>query len=72
MEDLYPNGPHKIYDKSRTCYFYINDGEPGYTEIRERVKRENAYMGRKSYFKASFGNDGNCSVFLDETALKTW
>jgi len=72
MEDIYPNGPHKIYDKSRTCHFYINDGEPGYTEIRERVKSENAYMGRKSYFKALFGNDGNCAIFLDETALKNW
>ena len=72
MPEMDANGPHKIYDKSRTCHFYVNEGEPGHTEIKESVKREKAYMGRKSYFQASFGDDGNCAIFLDETALKKW
>jgi len=71
-DKMYGKGLHKIYDKSKTCHFYVYYDESGYSDIRERVLGENAYMGRKAYFKASFGNDGNCTIFLDKTALKTW
>mmetsp|Transcript_12145 Transcript_12145/g.14126 ORF Transcript_12145/g.14126 Transcript_12145/m.14126 type:complete len:578 (+) Transcript_12145:128-1861(+) len=72
VEGIQDAGPHLLYDKSRSCSFYVNPGEPGHKEIWEKVKSEDAYMGMKSYFEAKFGKDGNCTIFLDKTALKSW
>ena len=66
------DAPHLVYDKSRTCAFYLESEFLGHQEIAERVKKEDTYMGLKAYFRASFGQDGNCTVFLDETGLKNW
>jgi hypothetical protein len=66
------DAPHLVYDKSRACAFYLQCEFPGHQEIAERVKEEDTYMGLKAYFRASFGQDGNCTVFLDETGLKNW
>ena len=66
------SSPHLIYDKSRTCAFYLQTNVSGYKEIDGRVKEEDTYMGLKAYFKASFGQDGSCIVYLDESGLKNW
>ncbi len=64
--------PHLLYDKTRSCTFYLNHGEPGHGELLEKVKQEKNYLGQKAYFKASFGNDGNCTIYLHQTGLKNW
>lgn len=66
------DNPHRVYDKSQTCVFNIEGGFPGHQEIRNRIKKENTYTGMKGYFKASFGEDGNCTIYLDEFGFKDW
>ena len=66
------NGPLFLYDKSRTCGFLYNPNQVGFSELKEKVKAENAYVGKKAYLKASFGEDGKCTMYLNETSLKKW
>ena len=65
-------GPLFLHDKSQTCSFLYNPGHASFTALREKVRAEKAFVGRKAYFKSSFGEDGNCTIYLNETALKNW
>jgi len=60
-----------IYDKSRTCNFFLPPGEDGHRELVDAVSQQQAFLGRKSFFKAKFDKKGRCVVYpRTSTALK--
>jgi len=69
------NGIHEnllIYDKSRTCNFYLQPGQNGHRELVEKVSQQRTFLGRKSYFKAKFDEKGSCRVYLHTTTALKW
>jgi len=64
--------PLMVYDKTRTCSFFISPGAPGFNELYEKVRSERGADGRKAHFKALFDGNGNCVVFPDTAKLLSW
>mmetsp|Transcript_2551 Transcript_2551/g.3720 ORF Transcript_2551/g.3720 Transcript_2551/m.3720 type:complete len:569 (+) Transcript_2551:145-1851(+) len=67
-----PTSPHLVYDKSRSCAFYIMPGTSGHLVLHEKVRSEKSFEGTKCYFKAAFDESGICRVYLNQTAIKKW
>ena len=61
-----------VYDKTRTCCFYLAPESAGFSEIAAVVKSQQATKGTKSYFKATFDAAGDCSIYPNTYSLKTW
>ena len=61
-----------VYDKTRTCQFFIYSGTPGHEELCARICAERGSGGRKTHFMALFDKDSNCKVFPDTADLKSW
>lgn len=64
--------PLLIYDETRQCTFNYCPGLRGFDEIRKKVNAEPAFQGRKTYMKASFDENGNCTVYPSSAKLKNW
>ena len=68
-----PTSPLLVYDRSRSVAFYLLHGQPGHKELVEKVKKERAFDGRKSFFRAAFDADGDLSVYPNtSTTTKKW
>jgi len=61
-----------IYDKSRTCNFMLPPGENGHRELVEKVSEQQTFLGRKSFFKARFDEQGRCVVNVNSSAALKW
>lgn len=61
--------PIMVYDKSRTCQFYVNPEQPGFREILVEMRKEAAWQGRKTFMKACF-EDGDCIVYPATAGVK--
>jgi hypothetical protein len=66
------NGPLLVYDKTRSCCFYILPNQTGYQELTAKVLAQTACNGLKSYFQASFDVEGVCTVYPGTSTLKQW
>ena len=66
------NGPLLVYDKTRSCCFYITSQQAGYEELTAKVQAQTACNGLKSYFQASFDAEGVCTVYPGTSTLKQW
>ena len=67
-----PIMPLMIYDETRQCFFQYPPGLKGYDELRQKVNAEPAFDGRKTYMKASFNKDGECTVYPSTATLRKW
>ena len=67
-----PQGNILIYDETRECFFYVPPGKPGYEEMIAKVHAESAFQGRKTYMKASFDANGDCTVYPSTAKLQRW
>jgi hypothetical protein len=67
-----PITPLMVYDKTRECEFYYNQGEPGFMEMFKKARAETATNGRKTYIKASFSQDGKLTVYPATATIKSW
>eukprot|EP00571_Detonula_confervacea_P014415 CAMPEP_0172302324 /NCGR_PEP_ID=MMETSP1058-20130122/4040_1 /TAXON_ID=83371 /ORGANISM="Detonula confervacea, Strain CCMP 353" /LENGTH=587 /DNA_ID=CAMNT_0013012749 /DNA_START=116 /DNA_END=1879 /DNA_ORIENTATION=- len=71
--DLLNKGPHMVYDKSRSCKFFIMHGASGHLELFNRMKGAKAFSGTKLYFKAAFDGSGNFRVYPNiSSTTKKW
>ena len=61
-----------ISDESMSCGFDVSPGNRGYDEIMAKVREEKAFHGLKSYFRASFDKNGDCTMFLESSSVKSW
>mmetsp|Transcript_12518 Transcript_12518/g.31524 ORF Transcript_12518/g.31524 Transcript_12518/m.31524 type:complete len:371 (+) Transcript_12518:630-1742(+) len=61
-----------IYDQSRKCNFMLPPGSSGHRELVEKVSQQQAFLGRKSFFKARFNEKGKCLVYLPTSAALQW
>jgi len=64
--------PLMIYDKTRQCSFTYPPELQGFDQLRERVNAEPAFQGRKTYMKASFDSNGDCTIYPRTATLKQW
>ena len=62
--------PIMVYDESRTCDFFISPGTPGFQEVLDEIRKEQAWMGKKTFMKASFDKVGNCTVYPSTAGVK--
>ena len=62
--------PLLIYDKTRTCEFSLYPDEPGFSRILEEVHKEKAWQGRKTFMKASFDDNGCCTIYPHTAGVK--
>jgi hypothetical protein len=61
-----------IYDKTRSCQFALNPGDPGFQEVMTETKKEKTWDGKKTFMKASFDEkSGNCTIFPYTAQIKT-
>jgi hypothetical protein len=67
-----PTMPIMIYDETRQCNFTYPPGLAGFEEIRAKINAEPAFQGRKTYMKAAFDSDGECTIYPSTTTLKRW
>ncbi len=68
-----PTSPLLVYDRSRSVAFRLLPGQPGHKELVDKVKKERAFNGRKSFFRAAFDAGGNLSVYPNtSTTTKKW
>lgn len=67
-----PTMPLLIYDETRQCNFSYFPGLRGFQQIREKVNAEPAFQGRKTYMKASFDKNGDCTLYPSTATLKKW
>ena len=61
-----------IYDRSRSCSFFVPPGQPGHRELVERVSSQKIYTGTKSFFKAKFNKKGKCIVYPHTSTVRKW
>jgi hypothetical protein len=64
--------PLMIYDKTRQCSFHYPPKMPGFDELRKVVNAEPAFQGRKTYMKASFDSNGDCTLYPRTATIKKW
>lgn len=62
--------PIMVYDESRTCEFTLGPGTPGFKEVLAEIRKEPAWGGRKTFMKASFDDEGNCTVYPSTAGVK--
>jgi hypothetical protein len=55
--------PIMVYDESRYCEFFIDPGTSGFKEIVREIRKENSWSGMKTFMKASFDENGDCTVY---------
>ena len=67
-----PAMPLMIYDETRQCSFSYPPELLGFNQMREKVNAEPAFQGRKTYMKASFDSNGDCTVYPGTATLKKW
>ena len=66
-------GPHMVYDRSRSCKFFIAKGAAGFDELLRKIKGAKAFDGTKLFFKAAFDDSGNCRIYPNQTSTtKKW
>ena len=63
--------PILIYDETRGCNFHLGPEQKGFKEILETIRNEPAWLGRKTFMKASFDESGICTVYTDRAGVKT-
>ena len=61
-----------VYDESRSCTFQIKPGALGFKEIFAKVREEKTWGGLKSFFRASFDENGDCTIFPSLCSVKNW
>lgn len=64
-----------VYDKTRTCQFAISPQQECFKPIFTETRKEQAWNGRKTFMKASFDNDGICTIYPKTAGVKakyTW
>jgi len=66
------NRPLLFNDENGTCGFYVGPGARGYAEIMAKIREEKTFHGLKSYFRASFDENGDCTIFLQSSSIKHW
>ena len=67
------SSPHLLYDRSRSVSFAIMPNQPGHSELLKKVQGENAFNGRKAYFKAAFDASNNLRVYPNlSSTTKKW
>jgi hypothetical protein len=66
-----PTVPMMIYDQTRECNFAYGQEKAGFHQLFAKTRAQSASDGRKSYYKASFGEDGKMTVFPGTSTLKT-
>lgn len=64
--------PILIYDETRECMSEYQPDLVGFNEVRAAIVREPAFQGRKTYMKASFDKDGECTLYSATATLKKW
>mmetsp|Transcript_49413 Transcript_49413/g.119862 ORF Transcript_49413/g.119862 Transcript_49413/m.119862 type:complete len:540 (+) Transcript_49413:84-1703(+) len=67
-----PQGRILVYDETRECFFHVPPGKPGFEEMISKVHAEPAFQGRKTYMKASFDSNGDCTVYPSTAKLQRW
>ena len=60
-----------VYDESRTCEFRIDPETSGFNEIRNKIQKEMAWDGRKTFMKASFDETGTCIIYPSTAGVKS-
>jgi hypothetical protein len=60
--------PLMIYDQTRICNFVLPPGEDGHRELVEKVSLQQTFIGRESFFRARFDEQGRCVVYINSTA----
>ncbi|KAL7511475.1 hypothetical protein ACHAXN_011171 [Cyclotella atomus] len=63
--------PILIYDPTHTCKFFIDPDQLGFKEILTEIHNEPAYQGRKTFMKASFDEEGICTVYPNTAGVKS-
>ena len=69
------SSPILIYDQTRTSQFYLRPEQKGFKEILKAIRNEPAWQGRKTFMKASFDENGICTVYPEKAGVKshyTW
>mmetsp|Transcript_16934 Transcript_16934/g.26420 ORF Transcript_16934/g.26420 Transcript_16934/m.26420 type:complete len:539 (-) Transcript_16934:176-1792(-) len=61
-----------VYDESRSCTFEIKPGAVGFREIFRKVREEKTWAGLKNFFRASFDENGDCTIFPSLSSVKNW
>ena len=67
--------PIMIYDETRDCNFDLRPSQQGFKEVLETIWSEPAWQGRKTFMKASFDENGVCTVYTERAGVKshyTW
>ena len=62
--------PLLICDESRTCNFEYEPSGPGHAEIWREVQKESAWDGKKTFMKASFDEEGECTIYPTTACVK--
>ena len=63
--------PILIYDETRSCNFHLWPSQKGFKEILETIRNEPAWLGRKTFMKASFDQSGICTVYTERAGVKS-
>lgn len=63
--------PIMVYDQTRFCLFDLCPGQPGFKEVLAEIRNEPAWQGRKTFMKASFDENGVCTVYPSTAAVKS-
>jgi len=67
IDDL---SPIMVYDETRYCSFIISPGQIGFKEVLTEIRNEKAWLGCKTFMKASFDNNGDCTVYPNTAGVK--
>ena len=62
--------PILIYDETRTCEFDIRPHQTGFQIILEETQKELTWNGRKTFMKASFDENGDCTIYPATAGVK--
>jgi len=63
---------HLLYDKTRTCLFFLKPNTPGHRELYDKAKSQIVVSGYKTYVQALFDTRGICRVYPNTSTLKKW
>jgi hypothetical protein len=63
--------PIMVYDQTRFCSFDLCPGQPGFKEVLAEIRNEPAWQGRKTFMKASFDENGACTVYPSTAGVKS-
>ena len=70
---LVDEGPHMVYDRSRSCKFFVTKGSKGFDELLVKIRGAKAFDGKKLFFRAAFDGSGNCRIYPNQTTtVKKW